>query len=553
MTKERIINFSIWGIFVLALLLRLVRLDYLELFGDEIDAGYQSYSLLMTGRDYKGHLLPFYAQSFSEWRAPFLMYAMVPFIKIFGLNEYGVRMVSVFFGLFSLFGFFLLMRQFKVKKEVAAACLFFLAICPWHIQYSRAAFELTLLMSLLFWGGFILKLALEKSDLRLGILSAVLFGMSFYTYNTANIYTPLLVGLILLESGKWKEKKLIVIFGILLAIFCLPVLKEIFWGHAAERFKLFAIQNNDSVIAEINEYRNGAGNTLVSKMLYNKLTVSLKKVIFNYTNAFSSNFLFKDGDVTFRHSLHKIGNLFWGQLGLIIIGIVFLGKTVKYRPWFWLALLLISPIPSSLTIDGYNHASRLFLLVFPLSFFCGLGMVTVVEWARGWKAIFLVGIILLLLGEFVNYQYYYWNFYKKESWRWWHYGYKQALTELRILEPSYERVLIDNTYEPSLVRYLFWNQIDPKSIFRINDQMSEDVFGYKGFCVEKKVCFVNFGDKFLEKPLSTDTVYLISHERQVGGDWNLEISPPDGIRVLKTVYNPYRVPIFYIITKGEQK
>ena len=95
-------NFWLILILILAIFLRFFRLDYLELFGDEIDAGYQSYSLMETGRDYKGHFMPLYAQSFSEWRAPMMMYFMTPFIKVLGLNEWGIRSYSAFFGVVSI-------------------------------------------------------------------------------------------------------------------------------------------------------------------------------------------------------------------------------------------------------------------------------------------------------------------------------------------------------------------------------------------------------------------------------------------------------------------
>ena len=75
---------------LLSFFLRSYRLDYVELFGDELDAGYQAYSIMTTGRDYYGNFMPTYMHSFSEWRAPGLMYSMVLFIKIFGLNEWGV-------------------------------------------------------------------------------------------------------------------------------------------------------------------------------------------------------------------------------------------------------------------------------------------------------------------------------------------------------------------------------------------------------------------------------------------------------------------------------
>jgi 4-amino-4-deoxy-L-arabinose transferase-like glycosyltransferase len=158
-------NYWLLGLILfVGLFLRVNRLDYLELFGDELDAGYQSYSLLTTGRDYKGHWWPTYMQSFSEWRAPGLMYLMVSFIKLFGLNEWGVRMGPAFMGVISIGLFYLLLRLLKQTAVVAMWSSFFLAILPWHIQYSRAGFELTLLAVLLIGGVLLLATGLQKEN-----------------------------------------------------------------------------------------------------------------------------------------------------------------------------------------------------------------------------------------------------------------------------------------------------------------------------------------------------------------------------------------------------
>src|SRR3990172_13232877 len=87
-------------ILALSLLLRVGLLDKVpaELFGDEIDVGYQAYSLLKTGKDLYGQVLPTYIHSLSEWRAPLLMYATVPTIALFGPNEWGVRLPEAIFG-----------------------------------------------------------------------------------------------------------------------------------------------------------------------------------------------------------------------------------------------------------------------------------------------------------------------------------------------------------------------------------------------------------------------------------------------------------------------
>src|SRR3989344_2897391 len=69
-----------------------------ELFGDEVDVGYQAYSLYKTGRDLYRQPLPTYIHSLSEWRAPLLMYATVPSVAFLGLNEWDVRVPQAIFG-----------------------------------------------------------------------------------------------------------------------------------------------------------------------------------------------------------------------------------------------------------------------------------------------------------------------------------------------------------------------------------------------------------------------------------------------------------------------
>lgn len=528
-------------ILLLAIFLRFFRLDYLELFGDELDAGYQSYSLLQTGKDYKGHWFPVYAQSFSEWRAPGLMYAMIPFIKIFGLNEWGVRFCPAFFGVMSILVFYWLLKEIGVKEVVANLTIFLLAISPWHIQYSRAGFELTLLTTFLFLGTLMLIKAIKQNKNYLILLSSIFYCGAIYTYNTANIFVPLLaLGTLFIFKSKKNIVVKLLVYGI---IFCLPIIYQIIFGHAADRFGTVSIFNHKDVVAEIESYRNASSNSFLSKVFYNKITVAGKKIFFNYGNALGVNFLFKEGDVTFRHSLHQVGNFFWIELPLLIWGLVIFIKNKKKNDWWLLLLLSIAPIASSLTIDGYNHASRLFLLVFPLSYFIALG------WNYINRYLSLL-VILVLIFQFGFYQYYYWNFYKNESWRWWHSGYKQAMQFVFDNKNNYERVMIDNTYEPALIRYLFWNKIDPKEVFNIKDKMEEKIDGYNGFYVDKKVCLVDFNGNLKIENIKNNVMYLISQEKNVGGDWDWGKNPPEGIKVLETVRNPLGEPLFYLVSKN---
>ena len=504
-------NWIIFLIFILALFLRIYRLDYLELFGDELDAGYQSYSLLTTGRDYRGNLLPTYIHSFSEWRAPGLMYVMMPFISIFGLDEWGVRVGPVVFGVLSILGFYLLLLKINVSKNICLISAFLLAVTPWHIQYSRSGFEITLLSCLLIFGLYFL-------IIKRFFISAILLGFSLYTYSIANILMPLLIVLTLyFYKINFKNFFRFVLIGL---FFSLPIVYQLFFGHVGDRFGTLNILTNKDVVAEVNDYRNGSGNTFISKIFYNKYTISIKKILFNYSNAFGSNFLFNEGDVTFRHSLHQVGNLFWVELPLVLWGII---QIIKRRKYFWImGFLLIAPLASSLTIDGYNHATRLFLMVFPLSFLAAYGLANIKK--------FKLFFILMLLFEFSRFQYYYWNFYRNQSWRWWHTGYKESMQYISENKDKYEKVVMDNSYEPALIRFLFWNKIDSEKVFELDD--SRDYF-----CINSRFCFSR---NLKKEGLGKGILYLISEERSGGKDWG---------EVLKTVYNYQNSPIFYLVSE----
>ena len=69
-------------ILALGLFLRVGLLNRVppELFGDELDVGYQAYSLLKTGKDMYSQILPIYIHSLSEWRSPELVYQAMQFI-----------------------------------------------------------------------------------------------------------------------------------------------------------------------------------------------------------------------------------------------------------------------------------------------------------------------------------------------------------------------------------------------------------------------------------------------------------------------------------------
>ena len=75
---------------------------------DEASIGYNAYSVLKTGKDQYGELLPIYFRSLDDYKPPLYIYFTVPSVAIFGLTEWAVRFPSAFLGVLVVLGVYLL-------------------------------------------------------------------------------------------------------------------------------------------------------------------------------------------------------------------------------------------------------------------------------------------------------------------------------------------------------------------------------------------------------------------------------------------------------------
>jgi 4-amino-4-deoxy-L-arabinose transferase-like glycosyltransferase len=141
-------------IFVLALFLRVYKLDEVPVgfLWDEAALGYNAYSILYTGRDEYGKLFPAVFKSFGDYKPGFYVYLTIPSVAILGLNEFSTRLPSAIFGsLTVLLIYFLISKGTRLtnNKENEILAIFssaVLAITPWHINFSRGAWELNVML-----------------------------------------------------------------------------------------------------------------------------------------------------------------------------------------------------------------------------------------------------------------------------------------------------------------------------------------------------------------------------------------------------------------------
>lgn len=546
--------------------LRTYKLDSIPpgLFGDEVDVGYQAYSLLTTGKDLTGRVLPFYLRSLSEFRTPLYIYSAIPFIWIFGLNEWGVRLPAVFWGLTSIIGMFFFVRKL-FNEKVAFIVMILASLSPWHIQYSRASFEVTMLLTFIIFGVYLFLKGIQNN--RYYPLSAALFVSSIYIYSTAVVFSPLLFLVLLIifwnEVKKIKVKTLIIVIltGVFLMI---PLGLSMITGEAKERFSAISIFQDSVLLDKINLARKGQefftpnGESVqtspkIESYFYNRPMIFLQVFITNYFRSLSPTFLFTDGDINFRQSIHEMGEMYYFEAILLILGMFALVKLEWRKAALVFSWLLIAPIPASLTFQGGFHATRLFIMLPPLLILSGLGGEWILERRKKISGKILFVLVSILVSfNLVFYFYRYYVHYAPESWRWWHIGFKEALQYMKDEDKNFSLVGFNSTYEPTLIRFLFWYQINPAEFqnnYAQTLQTGEVISGYNGFKFTDKYFFGSSG-KPVQEVLPSGSMYLVSQRDEVPGDWDWSKSPPAGIKVLKTIRNPLNEPIFYVVSKN---
>ena len=136
-----------WILFLIILFGAFLRLFDLGknppgLYWDEVSLGWNAYSILKTGMDEHGRFFPldtFYA--FGDYKPPAYVYASVPTIALFGLNEFAVRLPSALAGIGLILVTYFLTEELFNRKAISLLSAFLISISPWSITLSRVAFE----------------------------------------------------------------------------------------------------------------------------------------------------------------------------------------------------------------------------------------------------------------------------------------------------------------------------------------------------------------------------------------------------------------------------
>lgn len=117
-------------------------------------------------------------------------YLMIPFLAIWGMQDWVVRVPQVIIAILSLPAMYGVVRRIY-NERVALWSLVVLAWCPWHIMLSRWGLESNLAPGMLLFGMYFLLRGEENA--RFYIVSAFIYGLSLYSYAMVWKYVPIIL------------------------------------------------------------------------------------------------------------------------------------------------------------------------------------------------------------------------------------------------------------------------------------------------------------------------------------------------------------------------
>lgn len=494
-------NFWLILILVLAFSLRIFKATSIppSLNWDENSIGYNAYSILKTGRDEWGEFMPVHFKSFGEYKLPAQIYASIPAIAIFGLNEFGVRITPVIYGTLTVLLLYFLVLETSKRKDVALLSAFLLAVSPWHIQLTRGSFESSFSLFWFVMAVWFLVKGLKKPTWI--VASMVPFVISIYTYNTARVFTPMFLFVFYLINAKFMLKNFkYAFFGfVTFVVLALPIVPFVLSGGASARYKLVSITDDKGLIPRIEERRNlSTLPPFLTKLIHNRYTYNTFYFTKNYVAHFTPDFLFINGAGHRQHHVQGVGQLYWIQAPFLLYGLYLLFKQKDSQslkvllPW-----LLLAFVPVSMTNDSIPNALRTLIAVPVYQILTAIGLFGVWQIVKGkkQKMALLLSIIVLFA---INFYIFLNNLYVLYPLRYskdWQYGNKQVVEYIKKHQDEYHLVVFTRHFGEPHIFTLFNLKYDPAKFQNSTNLERFETFDWVRVLRFDKYYFPDLGDE----------------------------------------------------------
>jgi hypothetical protein len=476
-------------IVILAFALRFYRLNtYPALNADEASNGYDAYSLIQTGMDQHGHPWPLTFQSFNDYKPGLYVYLDLPFVKLLDLNEWSVRIPGALFGTLSVLMIYFLVKELFKDKRFAYLSALFLAISPWHIQFSRGGWEVNTATFFLLTGMIFFFKTFDGPEGRKKlfnlIFSSIFLVASLYTYHAVRVIIPLLGLSIIIINGKtiYKNFKPYLIFVVVSALLLIPLVLDLLSPGALSRVAGVGLFADQGPLNRINEQRGEYTNinNIAAKLIHNKAVNYGLVFAENWASHFNGEFLFMSGDSIERNKVPETGEMYLFDTIFLVVGFIFLSKKFDKGWKFIISWLLIAPVASALTFQSPN-ALRSENMVIPLTIISAFGLSSLFYWLDEQKKFKVVGyalIVVLILWNFGRYLNMYYTHMSKIYPYSSQYGVKELVSYVSQNQSQYKDIFITARYDQPYILFLFYMKYPPQKFQFSHTLTSRDEFGF---------------------------------------------------------------------------
>lgn len=532
-------------IICIAAFLRLYKLDSIPpgLSQDETSIGYNAYSILKTGKDEHGVPFPQNFKAFGEYKLPGYIYLSTVPIAILGTTPLAVRLPSALFGILTVVLMFFLVKELFPRDNTTVPILStaLLAVNPWHLHFSRGAFEVT--VSLFFITSACLLWLIAKRRAQPAFLigvSLLLFSLAGYTYNIARLLGPLCIIFFAITSvptfkrfhlGSWL---IVILFGI--SSFA-PMFLGMLLNGGLSSTSGTMIWSSAYIQAPLLEWRSYfyLWPITITKILFNKPLLTSMQFIQNFINFFSPSFFFTTGSLHGNHGIGNVGEWYTFEAITILFGVIAAYKK-KIHPlvgfWIFATIIIVS-----LTRES-PQASRALFIVVPVTLLSALGALSIITYISSWKLsllrtttyLFIIGMCLYqLFSYFASYYTRFPILYAKP----WRLGDKEVSLYIKDQESKYDKIIIDTKSGFIYTSLLYYLSYTPSKFQQETTWSKDDSEGFS---------FPTRSGKYEFR--SINWVNDINQPRTLIVTTHLE--KPLNVPPLKTFYYPQRPVVFAV-------
>ncbi len=432
------------------------------LYIDEAYPGYNSYSLLKTGNDEYGKFLPVVLRFCASYNPPLYTYLSILPIGIFGLNVFSVRFTAALSGLLGGLVVYQIIKRSGIIKLIYSPYIGFLLfiISPWIILHSRMGYEVSL-------GYLLFSLGVYYCWLGLGLPKKIIVGFIFLSLSTYAAYPErllvpifIVVYLILFRDILLRGKTVIWIKKALFLSFITQI-PNIYVLTTPVFFLKSYLFAGESLLAQKAKIAEFLPDFLASPLAIIRETLS------QYIEYFSPRSLFFLPDSDLQRSIPELSVFYVWMVIPYFVGLFYALRNL-HKPFmkYILVLLLISPLPASLTKDPFA-SHRAIPMLLPLVVIMTIGIEELIKKIKVqiWLPVFLLSIAgsLLLLWRS------YFVFLPKERARVWGYGLSQLSSEIRN-NPGIHYLIDQSRTKPVYINLAFFLAYPPEDFQKRVDQ-----------------------------------------------------------------------------------